>query len=139
MQRHDGEAVIKVLAEAAGGDLVREVAVGGGDDAHIDLHPAAADTLERLLLQGAHDLALRLERHVGDLVEEEGAAMRLLERADLARAVGIGVGLGAEQLDLEPVGPHRGAAQDHERALGAARALMDEPRRDFLADARPRR
>ncbi len=65
-----------------------EVAVGRGDDADIDLDPAAADALEGLLLQGAHDLALGFQRHVGDLVEEQRAAMRLLEGADLARAVG---------------------------------------------------
>ena len=45
----------------------------------------AADPLEGLLLQHAHDLALGLERHVGDLVEEQRAAVRPLEDADLAR------------------------------------------------------
>ena len=35
-QRHDVEAVVEVLAEAAGLLLLREVAVRGGDDAHVE-------------------------------------------------------------------------------------------------------
>src|SRR5665213_1261833 len=134
MQRHHRQPVIEILAEAASGDLERQIAIGRGDDADIDLDPAAADALEGLLLQGADDLALSLERHVGNLVEEQGAAMRLLERADLARAVAlIDTGLGAEELDLEPIGPHGGAAQYDERSLGAARLRVQKPRRHFLA------
>ena len=40
---------------------------------------------KRLVDEHAQDLVLRLARHVGDLVEVERAAVRLLERADLAR------------------------------------------------------
>ena len=42
--------------------------------------------LKSLLLQDAHNLALGFERHIGDLVEEQRAAMRTLEGADLAAA-----------------------------------------------------
>ena len=43
----DVEPVIEVLAEAAGGDLLGEAAVGGGDDADVDdLGDAAADPLD---------------------------------------------------------------------------------------------
>ena len=77
--------MIEVLAELAGGDLGFDVAAGRGDDAHVDLHlVGAADALEGLLDQHAQDLVLGLARHVGDLVDEQRAAMRLLERADLA-------------------------------------------------------
>ena len=85
-QRHDVQAVIEVLAEAAFRDLALEVAAGGGDDAHVDRHLLrAAEAQELLLDQHAQHLALRLERHVGDLVDVERAAVRLFERADLAR------------------------------------------------------
>ena len=40
--------------------------------------------MEGLIDQHAQDLALGLARHVGDLVDEQRAAMGLLERADLA-------------------------------------------------------
>ena len=87
--RHDVEAVEQILAEAAAPHLRGQIAVGRGDDADIDLDAAGtADPLEGLLLQHPHDLALGLERHVGDLVEQQRAAMGLLERADLGRAVG---------------------------------------------------
>ncbi len=39
---HDVEAVIEILAEAPFGDLVRQVARGGGDDADIDLDDSLA-------------------------------------------------------------------------------------------------
>ena len=93
--------MVEVLAEAALLHLALEVAAGRGDDAHVDRHLGpAADALELLLDQHAQHLALRLERHVGDLVDIERAAVRLLQRADLARP---GVVLGAEQLLLDAV------------------------------------
>jgi hypothetical protein len=46
---------------------------------------AAADALELLFDENAQDLALRLDRHVRDLVDIERAAMRLFERPDLSR------------------------------------------------------
>ena len=122
--RHDVEPIEQILAEPAAADLGGELAIGRGDDPDIDLDPARpADPLERLLLQHAHDLALGFERHVGDLVEEQGAAMRALEGADLARRA-VDAGLGAEQLDLQPLRPHRRAIDRDERPLGPARAQM---------------
>ena len=74
----------------------------------------AADALEGLVDQHAQDLVLRLARHVGDLVDEQRAAMRFLERADLAllRAVR---GLDAEQLDLHALRRDGGGVDDDER------------------------
>ena len=62
----------------------------------------AADALEALLLQHAQQLGLRGGRHVADLVEEQRAAVGLLEPADAA-AIGAGEGalLVAEQLALQ--------------------------------------
>ena len=96
--RNHGEAVIEILAEAPLGDHPLEVLRRRGDDADIDLDAlGAADPFELLVDQHAQDLALRVARHVGDLVEIERAAMGFLQRADLAFAA---VGFGAEQLDL---------------------------------------
>ncbi len=132
--RHHVEPVEQVLAEPCGRDLARQVAVGRGDDTYIDLDAARAPyPLEGLLLQRAHDLALGLKRHVGDFVEKQCATVGTLERADLAwrRAVR----LGAEQLDLEPVGTHRRAIDRDEWAGGATRAGMQEATDHFLAGA----
>ena len=84
---HHVEAVVEILAEPAGLDLLLEVAVGGGDEAHVDVDGLdAADALELALLQRAQQLHLHLDRDLADLVEEEGAAVGQLEAAGLARS-----------------------------------------------------
>ncbi len=56
--------------------------MGGGDDADIGAdRRAPADGDVFALLQHAQQARLRLERHVADLVEEQRAALRLLEAA----------------------------------------------------------
>ena len=92
-------------------DHRRQVAIGGGDEPHVDLDRArAAEPLELVLLQHAQDLGLRARAHVADFVEEQRAAVGLLEAAD---ALAIGAGeralLVAEQLGLEQVLLQRGA------------------------------
>ena len=57
--------------------------MAGGDDPHIGAdRVVAADRHELALLQHAQEPGLRLERHVADLVQEQGAALGLLEAAD---------------------------------------------------------
>ena len=71
----DVEAVEQVLAEPAGGDLLRQVAVGGRDDAGVGAEGLGpADALELALLEDAEDLGLGRQRQLADLVEEDGAA-----------------------------------------------------------------
>ena len=82
VDRHDVEAVVQVLAEPAGVDLVEQVAVGGGDDPGVDLDGlGVADALELALLEDAEQLHLELGRGAVDLVEEDGAGVRRLEPA----------------------------------------------------------
>ena len=79
------DPVVEVLAEAAVREQRLEVAVGGRDDAHVDLDlAAAAHARELAVLQHAQQLRLHRRRHVADLVEEERAAVRLLEAAAAA-------------------------------------------------------
>ena len=102
--RHDVEPVEQILAEAPGGDLLRQVARGRRKHPHVDLdRPLAADPVIALVGQHAQDLALGGQRHVGDLVEEQGAAMRLLEQA---RAAPTPSASDAEQFLLDPLGAH---------------------------------
>ena len=71
----DVDAVEEVLAEAPLLDLGLEVAVGRGDDARVERQLlVAADRADRALLQGAQQLRLHAQRHLADLVEEQGAA-----------------------------------------------------------------
>ena len=78
----DGEAVIEIGAEPALAHFVLEVAIGRGDDAHVDaVNTVAADTLNLPVLQGAQQLWLQFERQLADLVEEQRAAVGDLELA----------------------------------------------------------
>ena len=76
------DPVIQVLAELAGLDHRGGVLVGGADDAHVDRDAvASADALDDAVLQEAQQLRLQGQRHVADLVEEDRAAVGLLELA----------------------------------------------------------
>ena len=133
----DGEAVVEVLAETAGGDLGHEVAVGGGEHADVDLDAlGAAEALEGLVLQGADDLALCFQGHVADFVEQQGAAVGALEDAGAAGAgIRIGAGFDAEQLLLEAGRVEGGAVEGDEGAFGPAGAFVDHAGGDLLAGA----
>ena len=93
----------QVLPEPAGGDFVRQPGVGGREDPDVDLpRPRRTDPLELTGLEHTQQLRLEVERHVGDFVQEQRAAVGELEAAD---AVALGVGERAldvpEQLALE--------------------------------------
>ena len=82
----DGEAMIEVFAQPPLGHLLGEVAVGGGHQADIDLDGAgAADPLEAALLEHPEELGLERGVELGDLVEEQGAAVGQLEPPPGAR------------------------------------------------------
>ena len=94
----------------------REVAVGGRDQPDVGAQgPAAAHALEGPLLEHPQHLALHAERQLADLVEEQRAALGLLEAPRLA-AVGAGEGplLVAEELVLDQRLRDRGAVQGDE-------------------------
>ena len=76
------------------------------------------------VLQRAQHLGLRGEVHVADLVEEERAAVGLLEEAALARlGAGERAALVAEELALDQLARDRGAVDlDERRVLARAEA-----------------
>ena len=81
--RDDVEPIEQVFAESPLRDLMRQVARGRGQHPHVDLHRAlpadADDSSGRSVREGS--CAWVVERHVGDFVQEQSAAMRLLEQA----------------------------------------------------------
>ncbi len=84
-EARDVQAVVEVLAEALLGDRGEELLVRRRDDAHVDLDRLVlADAADLVLLDRAEELRLEGERRLRDLVEEERAAVGLLEEA-LAR------------------------------------------------------
>ena len=100
------------------------------------MRPRAAEPLELVLLEHAQDLGLRVGAHVADFVEEQRAAVGLLEAAD-ALLVGAGERalLVSEELGLEEVLLERGAVHLDEVARGAQRVVMDGARDELLAGA----
>ncbi|MNR00392.1 hypothetical protein D3C85_1161630 [compost metagenome] len=78
-----------------------------------------------------------MQRHVADLVEEQGAAVGLLDQAAhaLAARAGEGARLVAEQLALDQRLRHGGAVDRHERRPGAPAAVVQGARQALLAGA----
>ncbi len=130
VQAHDIEAVQQVGAEFAAFGFRVEVLVGRGDHAHVDADQlAAADAVELAVGEHAQQARLQRQRHVADLVEEQRAAIGLLEAAGVAaRGAGERAGLVAEQFRFEQFGRNRRGVERDEwlapraRFRGAARA-----------------
>ena len=115
----------------------REVAVGGGDHAHVHLDRVrVADALELALLQHAQQLHLQRRAHRADFVEEQRALVRLLE-ASLPVADGAGERAAhvAEQLGLEQRLGNRAAVQRDEPMHAPRAVVVNRARHDFLAGA----
>ena len=141
VDRHDVEAVVEVLAEMAAADGVERVAVGGADDADVDLARAGrTHGLDGGGLQEAQKLGLQGRGHLADLVQKERAA------------IGSGCGPGlvgnrageaalhvAEDLGFQQVLRDRAAVQRDEGAVGAGGIGVDGQARKVLSRCRFRR
>src|SRR4051794_7585692 len=138
LEREHVQPVVEILAELAGAHGVGRVLVGRGNHPHVDaLLLTAAQTPERPLLQDAQQLHLRRRLHLGNLVEEQRAAVRELEDADAAvLRAGEGAFLVAEDLALEQRLGNRRAVDRHERERRARAQLVDGLRDQLLAGAR---
>src|SRR5512137_2954443 len=78
--------MVKVTAKATVTHGLFQVAVAGGDDAHVGLQePAAANALKLTRLKHAQHLRLGFEWQLAHFIQEEGAAVSLLETAHAAR------------------------------------------------------
>ena len=117
----DGEAVEEVFAEAAGFDLIVEIAVGGGEEARGGVvFAVGADALEAAVLRDAEELGLELRGHLGDFIEEQGAGAGFLEAADaLVDRAGEGAFFVTEEFGFEEVFGEGGAVDFHQRTGGA--------------------
>ena len=121
----DGETVVEVLAKLIFADGFFEIAVGGGDDAHVDLHVLdAADAADDLIFEDAQEFGLQERREFADFVEEEGAAVGGFEESFLHL---LGVGECAFFV-AEEFGFHEsfgnGGAVDGDEGLFLARAFV---------------
>jgi len=134
----DAQPVPEVAAELAARHHLRQIAVGRGDDPHVDGHAALrADALERAVLQDAQQPHLRCGRELADLIEEQrprvGALEPALPRRDRAGEAPL---LVAEELGVHELGRDGPAVHADDRARGPRRALVDGASDHLLADAR---
>src|SRR5207249_1525812 len=114
----DVDTVEEVLAEVAVADRLAEVAVRGCEDAdvHLRLH-VRSDAPDDAVLQHAQELDLHRRRGLADLVEEDRAAVGLVEQAALlADGPGERAALVPEELGLEQRLRHRSAVDADELA-----------------------
>src|SRR5207247_8385566 len=101
-ERRDGdrkhrEPKIEIFAILTRGDGRFQVAIRGGDDAHVDLQRGrATNPLEPLFFERSENLGLQRQRQIADFVEEQRAAVCQLE---LSRLSG---GLSGERSFLVP-------------------------------------
>ena len=137
MDIDDVQTVKKVFPEGAPLARGLQVAVGRGNEPQVHLELAhAADPHDLAFLQHPQDLGLEQGRNVADLVEEDRAAVGLLQQPlFLILRAGEGALLEAEQLRFEQrVGD--GAAVDRHEGLLVPRApAVDRPGDQFLAGA----
>jgi hypothetical protein len=131
------QAVVQIFAEQAVAHALFQVLVGGGDHAHVRLDRLVpADAVEVAIGQHAQQACLQVERHVADLVEEQGAVLGLLEAAAPHRlGAGEGAALVAEQLGFQQVLRDRRRVQGDERLLSARAVFMEGARDQLLAGA----
>ena len=115
-----------------------QIAIGGGNDANVGVvQPGPAQALELPLLEDAQQLGLHRRRHLADFVEEQHAAVGLLDASRLGRdRAGKGAALVAEQLGLEQLIGKRRAVDGDEWPAASRRRVMNEARHDFLAGTR---
>src|SRR5690606_15694134 len=117
VQRHDVQPVEQVFTETAFGDLLVELLVGRGENPDLNLDGlGTADTRNDSVLKNAKHLRLRRQAHVANFIQEQRAAVSLLE---LAGPVSNGTGEAAlhvpEELALYEFARNGGAVHFHER------------------------
>src|SRR5205085_11194035 len=111
VNRDGRDAVEQIITEQALADGVGRKPVRRGDEAEVNgVSLLRAELAVAALLQDAQKLRLQFDRHLGDLVEEERAALRVLYEAVLVRVRARERALRvAEQLRLDEFLGERGA------------------------------
>ena len=80
--RHHVQAVVEILAEFAFLDPPRQIAIGGRHHPYVHLDGfRTAQPLHLAFLQHAQQFGLQIHGQFADFVQEQGAALRLLEAA----------------------------------------------------------
>ena len=133
----DIQAIEEILTERSLCHHLRQIGVRGRDDADIDLHRVRfSDALEFPFLQHAEQLRLQRRAHRSDFVEEQRAAVRLLETSlPVADGSGERAPNVPEQLRLEQRLGDGAAVQRDEAVVPPRTVVMDGASRQLFAGA----
>src|SRR2546425_6169411 len=127
VDRHDPEAVVEVFPHVARGDGGFWVAVGRGDEPHIDdgIGRLAAHAAHHTVLNDPQELGLDRLWHLGQLVEKQRAAVRGFEQAGFVphRAGECSLAV-SEHLGFEQPFRQRRAVDGDERAARATAVVV---------------
>ena len=136
-QANHVEAVKQVFPKAAFLDALLQVLVRGGNHAHIGLDGVVAtDAVKMPVRQHAQQPCLQVKRHVANFIEEQRAAIGLLEAAaPHGLRAGEGAALMAEQFALQQVLRDGRRVDGDEGPVGPRRVLVQRTRHQLLARA----
>ncbi len=131
------QAVEEIFTELLSLHRFRQIAMGGGKDAHVDIKVAvAAQRTHLTLLQHAQQLNLQRLRHIADFIEKQRTALRRLKqpfaRADRAGKRAFGV---SEQFRFQQLLRQRAAVDSDKRLAGARTGGMDRFRQHLFSCA----
>src|SRR6185312_3200910 len=137
VDRDNVQAEIQILAKLLLLDAGFEIAVGGGDDADIDLDGAiAAHAFQLALLQDAQQFGLHVGRDFADFIEQNRATVGEFETAfALGEYAGERSFFVAEKFAFNKVFRHGGAIHANERRAGARAFEIERAGDQFLAGA----
>jgi hypothetical protein len=137
LDRDDVQAIEQVLAEPSLLHQLLQRHVRRGDDARVDdVHLVVAEPSHLAALEEAQQLDLRRQRHVADLVEEQRAALGLLDQAATRlRRAREGAAHVSEQLAFDEAFGQRRAVDGHEGPVLPAALQVDGAGDEFLARA----
>ena len=132
------DAVVEILAKLLGGDLGAQVPVGRREHPHRGGRVAgAADRPDALLVDRAQQRRLHRRRQLADLVEEQRAAVRLLEgAAPIGHGAGERAADVAEQRRFDLLVGDSAAIEDDEGAVLAGAVAVNLLGEQLLARSR---
>src|SRR5690554_2072582 len=131
------DTVEQVLAEAAFLYQLRQVFVGGAEDADVyGDFLAVADRAYGFLLNGAQQLYLHGQGQVGHFVQEKSAAVGAAEQAGfVVDGAGEAAFLVAEEFAFHQFRRYGSAVDGDERAVGSRALQVDHPGNQFFTAA----
>src|SRR5262245_34972045 len=133
----DVEPVEEILAERFLRDLLFEVPMRGGDDAHVDVDRLrTSEPLDLTFFEHAQQLDLHVRWQIADLVEKDRGIVSQLEASDLpGERTGEGTLFTAEPLTLDERARNRRAVDAHHHPPPARAHVVNLRRDELLAGA----